>query len=691
MTRTLSSFSDELVEIGDDLPRLLDLVARRAAEVVGEATVLMTVADDDRTLEPVAVYHADPEVREFVRGVMASEPYPMGTGLAGGVAVRREPLVVGQVDPAELAAVATSHTRRFLERYPIRSIVVVPMVAFGDVLGTLGAVRIASPDPYDDEDVMALEALAERAALALAEARRAPGRVSPTEYEAIFAQSIDGVMFTAPDGRILAANPAACRILRRSEAEICRLGRAGLLVDDERTRAALERRAARGSVRADLRMRRGDGEVFTADLSSTIFTKDGELRTSVIFRDISERERARAELELQHRRLELLHQVTVAINEAEDVHTALQRTLDIVGEATGWPLGDALLLSEDGVLRASSSWRVSDGARFGWFRPAMHQVELLPGRGLAGWVVEAAAPVWVEDLRATDAVVRAPDVFPGPLRTYVGVPIMVGTTARGVFELFSDEVRARDDGLLAVLSDLGTQLGRSLERTEVETAYQRVAEERTAFVGRAAHELRSPIASLMVAVGVLAGHELPDPQDRKLLELVVDSTEHLDRLVNRLLDLSTLEHAAPSLTVEPLVVDRTVERALASCPGRPGHTVTVEVPEGLRVMADELSVEQILTNLVGNAHRYGGDQIVVEAARGDGRVRLCVSDNGPGVDPGIEESLFEPFVRGASDQGEGAGLGLAISRRLADAMHGSLTYERDDGISRFVVDLPAAA
>jgi signal transduction histidine kinase len=108
-------------------------------------------------------------------------------------------------------------------------------------------------------------------------------------------------------------------------------------------------------------------------------------------------------------------------------------------------------------------------------------------------------------------------------------------------------------------------------------------------------------------------------------------------------------------------------------------------------MADELSVEQILTNLVANAHRYGGDRIVVEAEPEDGLVRLCVSDNGPGVDADIEESLFEPFVRGASDQGQGAGLGLAISRRLADAMHGTLTYERDDGVSRFVVELPAAA
>ena len=100
------------------------------------------------------------------------------------------------------------------------------------------------------------------------------------------------------EGRILAANPAACRILGRTETEICRVGRAGLLVDDDRTRAAIVRRAVAGSERAELSMRRGDGEIFTADLSSTVFTTvDGELRASVIFRDIGERVRSQHELD----------------------------------------------------------------------------------------------------------------------------------------------------------------------------------------------------------------------------------------------------------------------------------------------------------------------------------------------------------------------------------------------------------
>lgn len=693
MSRGLSSFWDELVAAGDELDRLLELIVRRAAEVVGEASVLATVSADGETLDPAAVFHADPDVRAFVREVLASEPHPIGVGVSGAVAARREPAVLTDIDRDELIAVATPHVAQFLERYPIRSLVVVPMVAFGDVVGTLGAVRMASPVPYDDEDVMVLEALAERAALALAEARRRPRPIGPAEYEAIFQHSVDGILFTAPDGRVLAANPAACHILGRPEDEICRAGRSELLVDDPRSRAAIAQRAIMGGARAELQMRRGNGETFIADVASTIFTTaDGELRAAVMFRDVSERVRSRAELATQRDRLALLHRVATAINEATDLTAAIQHTLDAVGEATGWPLGDALL-SDGGVLRPSAAWRVADPDRFGWFRTWVEGADPSTGlpvdRRLAGKVLASGVPLWVSDLRATDLSRPEP---PGAerLRSYVGVPVMVGSSARGVIELFSDEPRPRDDGLLTLLGDLGTQLGRALERTEADAAHRRLDEERAAFIARAAHELRSPVASLMLAVGVLKGHDLPDPQDQKLLALVAESADHLNRLVNRLLDLSSLEHAVPQLSIEPVDVARIVERALTMHPAPGGRTVANRVPAGTRAMADELSLEEIVINLLGNAYGYGGDQIDVDASREGDRLRLVVADNGVGIEPEMEASIFEPFVRGAGRRSDGAGLGLPISRRLAEAMGGSLRYERREGDgSRFVVDLPA--
>ena len=110
-------------------------------------------------------------------------------------------------------------------------------------------------------------------------------------YLAIFEHSLDGVLFTVPDGQVLAANPAACQLLGRSEEEICALGRQGLAdSSDPRWVIGVNERARTGRARLQARMRRADGTSFEVDLSSAIFTTpDGQRRSVVIFRDLSER------------------------------------------------------------------------------------------------------------------------------------------------------------------------------------------------------------------------------------------------------------------------------------------------------------------------------------------------------------------------------------------------------------------
>jgi PAS domain S-box-containing protein len=128
-------------------------------------------------------------------------------------------------------------------------------------------------------------------------------------YLAIFEHSLDGVLFTVPDGQVLAANPAACQLLGRSEEEICALGRQALAdSDDPRWIAGLDERARTGRVRAQARLRRADGTSFEVDLSSAIFsTPDGQRRGVVIFRDLSERLTLAQELTLADDRDRIAH------------------------------------------------------------------------------------------------------------------------------------------------------------------------------------------------------------------------------------------------------------------------------------------------------------------------------------------------------------------------------------------------
>lgn len=137
-------------------------------------------------------------------------------------------------------------------------------------------------------------------ALDITERKRAEEalRESKARYRSLFEHSLDGIMLTMPNGRILAANPEACRMVGRTEEEICRLGRAGVVdVEDPRLPMLLAERARTGKSRGELTFIRQDGSKFPAEASSSTFKdRDGQDRTSVIIRDITERKRVEDKL-----------------------------------------------------------------------------------------------------------------------------------------------------------------------------------------------------------------------------------------------------------------------------------------------------------------------------------------------------------------------------------------------------------
>lgn len=298
----------QLAACGDHLDQVLELVVRQAVDVVGEAAVLTVATPDGGTLEPAVAYHPDPAFREQMRAVLQQAPKVVDQGMAGAVAADARPMVLSNIDATTLSSVVPGACRRFVARHRVRSIMVVPLVLSGEVFGTLGLIRSDSDAPYTRAELFLVEAIAERASLAIADSRRVPQRLGLADYEAIVRWNLDGVLVTAPDGRILAANPAACAILRLSEAEICRRGSSGVAVDeDPRWIAALETRRATGSVRAELPMQRGNGHRFAAEVSSTVFTtRDGRQRACLVFRDVSEELETRVRLEAEREHLERL-------------------------------------------------------------------------------------------------------------------------------------------------------------------------------------------------------------------------------------------------------------------------------------------------------------------------------------------------------------------------------------------------
>jgi two-component system OmpR family sensor kinase len=203
---------------------------------------------------------------------------------------------------------------------------------------------------------------------------------------------------------------------------------------------------------------------------------------------------------------------------------------------------------------------------------------------------------------------------------------------------------------------------------------------RRSFIATASHELRTPIFSLGGFLELLEDEELDEDERRRF-------THQL-----RMLDLSRLEAGSVELRPEPTDLGRLAEDVAAEfTPALATHDSRIELRTGraLEVDCDPERVAQILRILLDNAltHTPAGTDVVVAAARRNGRARVAVTDYGTGIGRMDLHRIFEPFF--SADAGQGSGLGLAIAHELAERMRGDLTVDTRPGRTTFTLDLPS--
>jgi two-component system sensor histidine kinase KdpD len=207
---------------------------------------------------------------------------------------------------------------------------------------------------------------------------------------------------------------------------------------------------------------------------------------------------------------------------------------------------------------------------------------------------------------------------------------------------------------------------------------------RTALLAAVSHDLRTPLAAAKAALSGLRDPTITwTPEDHN--ELLATADESLDRLitlVHNLLDTSRLQAGALPVHHRPLALHEIVPTALDEL-GAPADTITLDIPAALpEVHADPDLLQRIIVNLASNALRYAPPTtpITITASALGERVELRVIDRGPGVPPESRDTIFIPFQRlGDRDNTAGVGLGLALSRGLAEAMNATLTAEDTPG------------
>ncbi|MFN2587040.1 MAG: hybrid sensor histidine kinase/response regulator [Actinomycetota bacterium] len=210
----------------------------------------------------------------------------------------------------------------------------------------------------------------------------------------------------------------------------------------------------------------------------------------------------------------------------------------------------------------------------------------------------------------------------------------------------------------------------------------RANKEKSEFLSRMSHELRTPLNSVLGFAQLLTLDELA-PEQRDNVDHIIRGGRHLLDLINEVLDIARIESGQMSLSVEPVDVRAVVEETV-SLTEPLASDEDIEMRVSFRpaagmppVSADQQRLKQIILNLLSNAIKYnvrgGAVDVVVSAA--DGHVQVDVSDTGPGLSEEQMSRLFTPFNRlGAEESGvEGTGLGLVLSKGLAEAMGGSLS------------------
>ncbi|WP_426512891.1 ATP-binding protein [Dactylosporangium sp. McL0621] len=207
---------------------------------------------------------------------------------------------------------------------------------------------------------------------------------------------------------------------------------------------------------------------------------------------------------------------------------------------------------------------------------------------------------------------------------------------------------------------------------------------RTALLSAVSHDLRTPLASAKAAVGSLRSPDIDfSPEDtEELLATAEESLDRLTRLVENLLDMSRLQAGALAMTLEPVGVGEAIPRAVDDL-GPLAVGVRISVADDLpEVYADPALLERVLVNVLANAVRHSppGHPPMIGVSEHAGLVDIRIIDHGPGIPAADRDRVFQPFQRlGDRDNATGVGLGLALSRGLAEAMGGSLQPEHTPG------------
>lgn len=535
-------------------------------------------------------------------------------------------------------------------------------------------------------------------------------------FQQIFDQMSDAAFLHDAEGRLTDVNLPACTSLGYTREELTTM-----TIADVAEGASLPemqgmwQQMLLGEARTiEARHRRRDGSSFPVEVRLSAFEAAEGRRFLSLVRDVTERARHNELLATRARQQQVVSQLGLkalwdtAFESEGGLDALLAEAITVVGETLQTDAGSVLeCLDEPGHFCRR--------ATYGAQADALGTVVDLGGgiSSMADYIL-AHAPVVVNDLRL-ETRFRAPDSLleRGMSSSMATVIYTEGKIPFGIMSMHSRQARqfTADDitFLQAVANVLAAAIARQRAEEQVQRALAQASEARqtaetaneakSLFLSRISHELRTPLNAILGFGQILELSALDEPQTASV-KYILKGGRHLLALIDEVLDLARAESGELRLVCSQVAVGRLAQECVdlvARLAQAREVTCRVEAACFPRTLwCDESRLRQVLLNLISNAIKYnrtGGEVVVACETMPGGRQRVKVSDTGLGLSEEEIEHLFVPFDRLAQAYGEveGTGLGLVISRRVAEAMGGSLGLESEVGRgSTFWIELPGA-
>ena len=468
-------------------------------------------------------------------------------------------------------------------------------------------------------------------------------RESEARFRAIFEHAPIGVIAVGMDGRIIAANNELTRMVGHSIQELRGTPVFDLTHPDDRALDDdLKDSLVSGEVPSYRLVKRyvhADGHAIWIELAVTLVRDEHDKPELMIglIRDITEQRTAESDRDRMIMILEATPDLVITLDFQGRVTYANEAARDWYGPDT-----DPTDLDISEMVDAAHG-------------PGVSQIfqELL------------TSSVWRGDISLRS---RTGELIPG------SAVVLAHRDARGLITHFS-----------ATFRDL-------VERVETQRRLEHLVRSKDEFVASVSHELRTPLTAVVGLAQELrkSWETFATDEIAEFIGLIADQSTEVADIVEDLLVAARADIGKVTVRPEAIDVKEQIDGVIAGI-GAPDRTrISVDI-SSTEVWADPTRLRQIIRNLLTNAIRYGGKDVRLSTGVIDGQMELRISDDGPGISPGLEEKIFEPYARAhePGSQPNSVGLGLTVSRHLARLMGGNLAYQREP-MSTFVLTLPTA-